>query len=55
MIIVQGNVTCSVISKADAIEILGTMMGGFNVTPLIEALKVEEVAELAATQLKTLF
>jgi len=50
--IVQGNVTCSVISKADAVEILGMMMGGFNVTPLIEALKVEEVADLAATQLK---
>src|SRR6056300_1717842 len=50
--VVQGNVNCSVISKADAIEILGTMMGGFNVTPLIDALKVEEVAELAATQLK---
>jgi aconitate hydratase 2/2-methylisocitrate dehydratase len=50
--IVQGNVSCSVISKTEAVEILGTMMGGFNVTPLIEALKVEEVAEIAATQLK---
>lgn len=50
--IVQGNVTCSVLSKTEAVEILGTMMGGFNVTPLIEALKVEEVAEVAATQLK---
>ncbi len=50
--IVQGNATCSVISKVEAIEILGTMMGGFNVTPLIDALKIEEVAEAAATQLK---
>jgi len=31
---------------------LGTMMGGFNVTPLVEALKIDEVAEAAATQLK---
>ncbi|MFK2821391.1 bifunctional aconitate hydratase 2/2-methylisocitrate dehydratase [Malaciobacter sp. WC5094] len=50
--VVQGNVSCSVISKADAIEILGTMMGGYNVSPLVEALKVEEVAESAAEQLK---
>ncbi|WP_428027193.1 bifunctional aconitate hydratase 2/2-methylisocitrate dehydratase, partial [Arcobacter sp.] len=50
--IVQGNVACSVISKLDAIEILGTMMGGFNVTPLVEALKIDEVAAVAAEQLK---
>uniref|UniRef100_UPI004048002D bifunctional aconitate hydratase 2/2-methylisocitrate dehydratase n=1 Tax=Aliarcobacter sp. TaxID=2321116 RepID=UPI004048002D len=50
--IVQGNVSCSVISKVEAIEILGTMMGGFNVTPLVEALKIEEVACAAAEQLK---
>ena len=50
--IVQGNVTCSVISKVEAIEILGTMMGGFNVSPLVEALKIDEVADAAATQLK---
>ena len=50
--IVQGNATCSVISKVEAIEILGTMMGGFNVTPLVDALKIDEVAEVAANQLK---
>lgn len=50
--IVQGNVTCSVISKVKAIEILGMMMGGFNVTPLVEALKIDEVAEAAANELK---
>jgi aconitate hydratase 2/2-methylisocitrate dehydratase len=50
--LVQGNATCSVISKVQAIEILGTMMGGFNVTPLVEALKIDEIAEAAATQLK---
>ena len=50
--IVQGKVACSVISKLDAIEILGTMMGGFNVTPLIEALKIDEVADSATAQLK---
>ncbi|MFA7083502.1 MAG: bifunctional aconitate hydratase 2/2-methylisocitrate dehydratase [Arcobacteraceae bacterium] len=50
--IVQGKVTCSVISKVKAIEILGTMMGGFNVTPLVDALKIAEVADAAAEQLK---
>jgi len=50
--IVQGNVSCSVISKVKAIEILGTMMGGFNVTPLVEALKIAEVADAAANELK---
>ncbi|MGB7402882.1 MAG: bifunctional aconitate hydratase 2/2-methylisocitrate dehydratase [Arcobacter sp.] len=50
--VVQGKVTCSVISKIEAIEILGKMMGGFNVLPLIEALKVEETAADAAKQLK---
>ena len=50
--IVQGKVSCSVISKVEAIEILGTMMGGFNVPPLVEALKIAEVADAAAEQLK---
>jgi len=50
--IVQGQVACTVISKVEAINILGTMMGGFNVTPLVDALKIDEVAQVAATQLK---
>ncbi len=50
--VVQEKVTCSVISKVDAIKILGTMMGGFNVTPLVDALKIDEVAQVAAEQLK---
>ncbi|MBU3015162.1 bifunctional aconitate hydratase 2/2-methylisocitrate dehydratase [Poseidonibacter lekithochrous] len=50
--IVQGNVACSVISKSEAVRILGTMMGGFNVVPLIDALKIEEVAAAAANELK---
>jgi aconitate hydratase 2 / 2-methylisocitrate dehydratase len=50
--VVQGNVSCSVISKVEAIQILGTMMGGFNVSPLVEALKIDEVADAAAKELK---
>ena len=51
--IVQGNVTCEAIDKVKAIEILGKMLGGFNVTPMVEALKLDaEIADAAAEQLK---
>jgi aconitate hydratase 2/2-methylisocitrate dehydratase len=51
--VVQGNVTCEAISPVKACEILGLMLGGFNVTPLVEALKIDgEVADCAAEQLK---
>jgi len=50
--IIQEQVKCEIISKTKAVEILGTMMGGFNVHPLVEALQVKEVASLAAEQLK---
>jgi len=51
--VVQGNTKCDVIDPVKACKILGTMLGGFNVTPLVEALKIDgEVANEAATQLK---
>ena len=51
--IVQGNVSCDAIDAVKACEILGLMLGGFNVTPLVEALKIDgDVADTAATQLK---
>ena len=51
--IVQGNTTCDAISPVKACEILGKMLGGFNVAPLVEALKMDgEVANTAAQQLK---
>ena len=51
--IVQGNASCEIIDAVKATEILGTMLGGFNVAPLVEALKLEgPVAESAAEQLK---
>jgi aconitate hydratase 2 / 2-methylisocitrate dehydratase len=36
--ILQGELSCSVISKRDAVQILGTMLGGYNVKPLVDAL-----------------
>ncbi len=51
--IVQGNITCDAIDAIKACEILGSMLGGFNVTPLVEALKIGgEVTDVAAEQLK---
>jgi aconitate hydratase 2/2-methylisocitrate dehydratase len=51
--IIQGNATCEAIDAVKACEILGTMLGGFNVKPLVEALKIDgEVSDTAAEQLK---
>lgn len=51
--IVQGNTSCDAIDAVKACKILGKMLGGFNVTPLVEALKLDgEVAQTAAEQLK---
>jgi len=51
--VVQGKVSCDSIDAVKACEILGLMLGGFNVTPLVEALKIDgDVANTAAEQLK---
>jgi len=51
--IVQGNASSDAISPVKACEILGKMGGGYNVNPLIEALKIDgEVANSATEQLK---
>ncbi len=51
--VVQGNVSCETIDAVKACEILGTMLGGFNVKPLVEALSIDgAVADAAAEQLK---
>ena len=52
--VVQGHAKSAAISPKHAVEILGTMLGGYNVHPLIEALshEDEEVAQTAANMLK---
>jgi aconitate hydratase 2/2-methylisocitrate dehydratase len=51
--IVQGNAKCDTIDGVKACQILGKMLGGFNVAPLVEALKLgDEVADAAAKELK---
>jgi len=49
--ILKGELSSPLVSKKDAIAILGTMIGGYNVQPLIDALKVPELAEDAANAL----
>jgi aconitate hydratase 2/2-methylisocitrate dehydratase len=50
--VAHGDFTVGLISKAKATELLGTMVGGYNVKPLIDLLDDKDVAELAATGLK---
>jgi aconitate hydratase 2/2-methylisocitrate dehydratase len=49
--IVSGAKKCPLISRKEAVELLGTMMGGYNVPPLVAALKDPELAEAAAKAL----
>ena len=52
--VVKGSKTSPLISKVDAIRILGTMIGGYNVAPLIEALSDAALADEAACALSGL-
>lgn len=48
----KNEVSSPLINKNLAIELLGSMQGGYNITTLIELLSVPELAALAAEQLK---
>jgi len=50
--VAHGDLKVALISKAQATELLGTMVGGYNVHPLIELLDDAEVAPVAAAGLK---
>ncbi len=50
--ITNGSVSAGNINKKEAIRILGTMLGGYNVIPLINALKVDDLAEDAFKALR---
>ena len=50
--VAHGDVVVNAISKAKATELLGTMVGGYNVKPLIDLLDHAEVAQVAADALK---
>jgi len=46
--IAKGEATCPLIDRARATELLGTMLGGFNVRPLIDLLGDPAVGKIAA-------
>jgi len=43
--LVKGNCTSPLLDKVRAIELLGTMLGGYNITPLIDALDDDALAD----------
>ena len=53
--ITTGETSSPYITRSDAVHILGTMLGGYNIQPLIECLKIDELGDEAAEALgKTL-
>jgi aconitate hydratase 2/2-methylisocitrate dehydratase len=50
--VAHGDISVGLLGKARATELLGTMVGGYNVHPLIELLDDAEVAPVAAAALK---
>ena len=50
--VAKGKASSPAISREDAVRILGTMLGGYNVDPLVEALADKAVAAVAAEALK---
>ena len=50
--VAHGDIQVGLISKAKATELLGTMVGGYNVHPLIELLDDKDVAAVAGAALK---
>ncbi|MEH6638258.1 MAG: bifunctional aconitate hydratase 2/2-methylisocitrate dehydratase [Porticoccaceae bacterium] len=50
--IVNGEASSPVVDRAKAIELLGMMLGGYNITTLVDSLDDSELGESAAEQLK---
>mgnify|MGYP001217834244 FL=1 len=49
--IASGKTSSPYIDKKKAVQILGTMLGGYNIEPLINCLKIDELGEEAANAL----
>ena len=50
--VAKGEVKSPAVSRDDAVRMLGTMLGGYNVEPLVEALSDKDIAPAAAEALK---
>ncbi|MBI4756306.1 MAG: bifunctional aconitate hydratase 2/2-methylisocitrate dehydratase [Betaproteobacteria bacterium] len=51
--VARGEESCALVSRGRATELLGTMLGGFNVKPLIDLLGDAQVGRVAAGALKS--
>ncbi|SER72689.1 aconitase [Halopseudomonas bauzanensis] len=50
--VAKGEATSPLLNKVRAVELLGTMQGGYNIATMVELLDSEELAATAAEQLK---
>ena len=50
--VAKGKIISPAVSRDDAVRMLGTMLGGYNVEPLVEALSDKDIAPAAAEALK---
>ncbi|MBW9275182.1 MAG: bifunctional aconitate hydratase 2/2-methylisocitrate dehydratase [Candidatus Thiodiazotropha sp. (ex. Lucinisca nassula)] len=50
--VAKGEVESPLVDKQKAVELLGTMLGGYNIQPLIDLMDDSELGGLAAEQLK---
>ncbi|MDR7306470.1 bifunctional aconitate hydratase 2/2-methylisocitrate dehydratase [Rhodoferax saidenbachensis] len=50
--VAHGTEKCDLISRAKATELLGTMLGGYNISPLVDLLDDPDVGEVAGNGLK---
>ncbi len=49
--ITQKECSSPYITRKDAVKLLGTMLGGYNISPLIECLKIDDLADEASDAL----
>ena len=50
--VAEGSVSCPLLSRSRATELLGTMLGGYNVQPLVDLLDDAQVGQVAGNALK---
>jgi aconitate hydratase 2 / 2-methylisocitrate dehydratase len=50
--VAKGKAAAAAVPRAEAVRLLGTMLGGYNVEPLVEALSDKAIASAAAEALK---
>ncbi|CAK8744104.1 Aconitate hydratase B [Sodalis praecaptivus] len=52
--VAKGEASSPLVTAEKAIELLGTMQGGYNISPLVDALDKDALAPIAARALKSM-